>query len=765
MALIFPRIFRWYFLLLCLFCCSHTWAAETDTVVVENSHVRLVFNTKPVPSLQQLVHKRSGTNLLVSPTGQPLFLMTLTRSDGSATVLESHKASQGSIRVAKDDGGQQIVLTFSGLGPDHDMNLTLRGRLDDAEPFVRWSIGIDNPKKQPLATVRFPYVAAVPAIGEPGDDFIVAPYLPGALIERPAETWPDNFSLGCPFPGGQSVQFCSYQDRSAGIYLASMDAVGHNRALNVSKRNGNRFVLQHDYKLPEEGEKQWQSPYEVALGVTAGTWHDTADIYKKWAIQQPWCARKLSERDDLPDFWKQGPCVHTVEVRTYGSDRLCNGSYYTSLPEHLRNLRDQIEGPVIPMLAGWENHRRWTAGDYFPIFDEANARKALQQFRKDDFPPFVFLSGLYYTYENEGRDGSLVPGADRYADAFVIDAETGKPRTFVLNESSGQNTWKRLSYEFCPAAPGTTEFFREVIRKLHELGIDIVQMDQTTSGAGHACYSTKHGHPPGPGAYQSVAFRKLLEDLRAYGRSLSPEFLLFHEEPHEELIGCLDGFHMREYKERFWYRNPPGARGIPLFTYLYHEYAMGYGGDSAGLNKNKIPNYVRQHAVNLVSGKTPGVAVWSGQRAVAEAHPDQIKMLRNHSRLLKTEAREFLMLGRMLHPLELDVPTVTFQIGVRRKGKWQNEPFEERAVLTSSWQSPAGLVGHCLVNITDAEQAVPLQIDTRHAADWPEVDIGLYRTEGPATRQSLASGTSLPLQHQLQLAPFEAAFLIVRPAK
>ena len=545
-----------------------------------------------------------------------------------------------------------------------------------------------------------------------------------------------------------------------------MDAVGHNRALNVSKRNGNRFVLQHDYKLPEEGEKQWQSPYEVALGVTAGTWHDTADLYKKWAIQQPWCARKLSERDDLPDFWKQGPCVHTVEVRTYGSDRLCNGSYYTSLPEHLRNLRDQIEGPVIPMLAGWENHRRWTAGDYFPIFDEANARKALQQFRKDDFPPFVFLSGLYYTYENEGRDGSLVPGADRYADAFVIDAETGKPRTFVLNESSGQNTWKRLSYEFCPAAPGTTEFFREVIRKLHELGIDIVQMDQTTSGAGHACYSTKHGHPPGPGAYQSVAFRKLLEDLRAYGRSLSPEFLLFHEEPHEELIGCLDGFHMREYKERFWYRNPPGARGIPLFTYLYHEYAMGYGGDSAGLNKNKIPNYVRQHAVNLVSGKTPGVAVWSGQWAVAEAHPDQIKMLRNHSRLLKTEAREFLMLGRMLHPLELR--RSHRDVSDRRPAKGQ---VAERAVRRT------GRPDQFLAISRGPRWPLPRQHHrcraSRAASDRHAPRSGLARgryrslSNRRARNAPIASPAAHPCRCNInsQLAPFEAAFLIVRPAK
>ena len=495
------------------------------------------------------------------------------------------------------------------------------------------------------------------------------------------------------------------------------------------------------------------------------TWQQTADLYKRWAQRQPWCARRLSERDDIPDLWKRGPCVHTVEVRTYGRDRLCSGSYYAELPEHLRALRERIGGPVIPMLAGWENHRRWTAGDYFPLFDEAIATRTLAQLRADGFPPFVFLSGLCYTFENEGRDGGPVPGADRYLDAFVIDKATGKPKVGTLNESSGQNTWKRHSYSFCPAAPHTKEFFRSVIDRLHASGIDIVQMDQTTSGAGDECYSTAHGHPPGPGLYRSTAFRQLLQDLHDYGRSLSPDFLLFHEEPHEELIPCLDGFHTREYKERYWYRGAPGVRGIPLFTYLYHEYAIAYGGDSAGVNKTKNENLVRQHAVNLVTGKTPGIAIWSDHRATTEAHPDQLKMVRNHSRLLGTEAQRFLILGRMLHSMELDVPSVNIPIPVQRDGEWRAEPFAERAVLTSSWQSPEGHVGHCLVNITDEKQSVHLQLDTSNVPGWPKADIDLYRADAPETRESVGRGVALPCEHALELGPLEAVFFVMRPAE
>jgi hypothetical protein len=107
----------------------------------------------------------------------------------------------------------------------------------------------------------------------------------------------------------------------------------------------------------------------------------------------------------------------------------------------------------------------------------------------------------------------------------------------------------------------------------------------------------------------------------------------------------------------------PGGRGIPLFTYVYHEYAIAYGGEGPHAGAAKSPEIVRELAVNLVTGKTPAISVWSNQKAMAEAHPDQIHMLRNHMSLLKTEARRFLVLGRMLHPLTFATDTVTFRIG------------------------------------------------------------------------------------------------------
>ena len=743
-----------FLLLFCLPWCALSVTAAPEAVIAENDQVRFVFSREPVPQLQQLVHKPSGVNLLAGAETPSWFALEVPKANGEPTLVLSGQAKQGSVHVEPVPTGQRIRLEYSGLGPAADIAVKIEGHLDKAEPVARWSVAVDNPGRQPLVAVRFPYVAAVPAIGSPGDDFIVAPAFPGVLFETPDKSWPARYASKWSFPGTQSLQFLSYQDGTAGVYLASQDTAGHARDLCIAKQGGKEYLLYQKYRLPEEPAAEWRSPYDVVLGVTSGTWQQTADIYKRWAVQQPWCAKTLDKRDDIPDYWKHGPCIHTVGVRTYDpKTRVCSGSYYPELAEHLRLFREKIDGPVVPMLPSWENHRRWTAGEYFPIFDQQQAKGVLAQIRHNGFRPFVFLSGLFYTFQNEGRDGGDLSGWKRYADSLVLDA-SGKPTTNVLNESSPDKTniWKRHSYQLCPAAPGTKEFFRSVIDQLHALGIDIVQMDQATSGMGGVCYSTEHGHPPGEGLYRSETFRDLLADMGQHGRSLSREFLLMNEELHEELIPYLGGFHTREHKEYWWYRGAPGARGIPLFTYLYHEYAIAYGGEGPSLRKRQDNATVRNMAVNLVTGKTPAASVWSSQSAMAEAHADQFKMLRNHSHLLKTEAQRFLMLGRMLHTLEFDTPSVTLQIFAKRDGEWKPIPLEERSVLSSSWQSPEGNVGHCLVNITHEKQVLRLQLDTRNAPGWPKTDIDLYRADKPEKAEPQCRGAALPHVQTIELS-------------
>ncbi|NUQ62692.1 MAG: hypothetical protein HUU20_09395 [Pirellulales bacterium] len=737
-------------------------ANEAAPIALENQTLRLEIQKSPSPFLDRLIHKASGRSVIAQPQHKSLFSITLVKEDGSPETIDSVRAGESSASVEKTEGGSKATVRyakFSGL----DLAAEVTVVCDKENPLTIWSIGIENRTGRRIKAVRFPQFLAVPTIGDGNDDCLVLPALPGTLIENPAANWPNGQSVTLSYPGNLSAQFLAYQDREAGVYLAGMDTASSPMSLAVYKQ-AEGLRCWHEFTPVADSQEHWESPYPVALGVTQGAWCNSADQYKRWAEKQSWCARKLVDRDDIPTWWKNGPAVHVVEVRTYDNTRTCTGSYYPKLADHLRMLREKIDGPVVPMLAGWENHRRWTGGDYFPVFDADNARQVISQLKQEGLRPFFFLSGFFFTYRNEGRDGGVVPAAEEHLGAYVVADKTGKPKEYVLNESNPAGDWKRHSYQFCPAAAETRRFFTGLIDQAHALGVDVLQMDQTVGGAGDVCFSTGHGHAPGPGLYQSRSFFDLLDAMRSHGKSLSPDFVLFHEEPHEQLIPYLDGFHVREYYEKRWYRAYPGAVGIPLFSYLYHEYAIGYGGDSAGLSKQNDRWLVRCHAMNLVAGRTPGAAIWSSHASVADAHPDQIAVLRKHSRLLKTRARDFLMLGRMLHPYELAVPKLAIGVGVEKGGKWVREDLPTPAVLTSSWQSTDGRIGHLFINIAETRQPLTVGLDARNTPAAKSYDVEIYRSIQGEAFQPLWQNVQIPKAFTAELEPLEVVFLELRSA-
>lgn len=766
----------------CFVCAVGTsvWCmAEETPIRLETSTLQLEVQAAPVPYLARLVHKGSGASLLAEPTEKNLFQIGLQQPDGQITTASSSQAKQGSVQKDFGQEKSRLVLSYQGwAGLDLAVQAAVEAKPND--PFLSWTLRVENRTGKPIAWVRFPMITAPSALGQPEDDILILPALPGALIRNPSSAWPMGYTASLSYPGNLSAQFVSYQDRSAGLYLASMDAQGHPMGFVVGKRREG-MLLYHQWTPLAPQEQVWESPYPVVLAGVQGVWYQTADLYKQWVIRQPWCAKPLAQRDDIPDWWKQGPLVYVSSARTYDAKGQCNGSYYPTMCEYLRAVREKVGGPVVVMLAGWENHRCWTGGDYFPIFDEANALPVIAQMRKEGFRPFFFLSGLFYTFKNEGVDPGDIPGADRYMGLFVVDKE-GKPQVFVLDESRSNRPWRRLSHEFCPAAPATKDFFCQVVAEAIQRGVEVLQMDQTVSGAGAVCYSKEHGHPAGPGLYQTQAFHDLLRRIRQHGKQKSNDFVLFHEEPHEQLIPLVDGFHVREYYEKRWYRSYPGAVGVPLFSYLYHEYAIGYGGDSAGLSPTNSRELVRTHALNLATGRTPGIALWGAHQAIFNAHPDQIRLIRAHCRLLQTKARDFLMLGRMLHPLELDASKLTFHYHTDNP-KAPAQPIEDRAVLTSSWQAPDGRVGHLFVNISESPQQVRILLDTRNAPGWPDADASLYSSEAseeardveppkdsPNSEQEkhgfrpLWKAVRLPQEFSRQLAPLEVIFVELRPS-
>ena len=136
-----------------------------------------------------------------------------------------------------------------------------------------------------------------------------------------------------------------------------------------------------------------------------------------------------------------------------------------------------------------------------------------------------------------------------------------------------------------------------------ELGCDMVQVDQVVGGLAPGngeCFSTEHGHPPGPGVWDAEAFEAQLRSLAAECRRVQPEAVLSIEEPQElfnHLIGIQD---YRDAQSRRW-PQLPGMTHASVFGYLYHEFLPVFQsnpqrGDQRGLAycavTGQIPHWV-----------------------------------------------------------------------------------------------------------------------------------------------------------------------------
>jgi len=257
-----------------------------------------------------------------------------------------------------------------------------------------------------------PQLLAVPAIGDGQDDCLVLPALAGTLIENPAENWRKGQSVTLTYPGNLSPSFWPIRIGRRRV----SGRPGHGRlSMSLAWRNRRRFfdagTNSRRWRMKKTFTPGVQSPYPVALGVTQGSWCDTADQYKRWALQQKWCAQTLAQRRDIPAWWKDGPDVHVCEVRTYDGTRTCTGSYYPKLHDHLRTFRDKIDGPSSPC---------WPAGepppldrrDYFRSSMRTKRGRSSSSSGKTGLRPFFFLSGLFSTYWNEGATAVRLPGAE-----------------------------------------------------------------------------------------------------------------------------------------------------------------------------------------------------------------------------------------------------------------------------------------------------------------------------------------------------------------
>ena len=307
---------------------------------------------------------------------------------------------------------------------------------------------------------------------------------------------------------------------------------------------------------------------------TPTDWRDAADIYKAWALKQPWCAKTIAEREDIPQYVKRGSALLFCDVRS----RWGNAASMTGIAAWIeRSWRRHFGAapPPVAMFWGCEGLAAWASPEYFPLYpsDEEFMRGARALHKVG---AHVYLAPSSYqwwlTYGKRPDGGFLWDGRAEFEKTARAHAVIGRDGSRPGQASSwlegGETT------HLCHGDPWTREWFDHLAEGLHKRGADIFHIDQVIGGhwppggMREVCYSRAHGHPPGHGLWETEAVYDQLRSLRAQ----LPGFAIAgFEQPQELFIQqcCLQFYN----GSRPWTTaRLPGHEPAPVIDYLYHEF-------------------------------------------------------------------------------------------------------------------------------------------------------------------------------------------------
>lgn len=541
---------------------SAAWAMDDRPQGVENDFLRLRFS--PRGELQSVFDKKAGRELAAELRGQSLFRLELSELTPAATKVSLGSGEAGRVAI-EQAGPNRLRLRFDELGP-HKASAVCYFSTAPGDRYVRGRIEVTVPARLVLESVRFPYVVLRTPAGADAADALVLGTTKGGVYRCPSQ-WKTGKAASGRQPGNLTAQFGCYYEPLGGLATMSFDARGYCKTLTGTRtREG---LALHWQQACFERSK-FAQPYDIGWTTFASPdktrpadWRDAADLYKQWAVRQPWCARKFADRDDLPAWLKQGPAMVRFGREWLTQPERIERWLRTCWPEYAQGV------PLVIAYWGWEKHGSWVTPDYFPVFpsDEQFAR-LVRVGRECGGHAFLWPSGYHYTLTYQKQADGTFQWDDRKrffteAVSHAIHTRDGKPLI-------GDRFWLGggQTSTMCPGDPWTIDWFNRTAVECVKRGAELVQVDQVVGGSFPVCYRTAHGHPAGAGLWMSDAFFHQLETMRAACRRIDPQAVVCVEEPNEWFLHQVG---IQDYRD--WEVMRRGdAEPASVFNYVYHEY-------------------------------------------------------------------------------------------------------------------------------------------------------------------------------------------------
>ena len=624
---------------------THGWtpggmASETVSDLNPNSVV------KSTSMSVVLDHSRRGRvaglygadgSLLSSPKDtDQLFSLSLTAVDDFNRKLTVSPDGAKKFTVRPVEGGVRFIYEGYAEGVNKVICQVLARKGDDA---VRWRIAVDVAKGWALVDTSFPRMILTGAIGgKSEDDAIVTGDCKSGIFKNPMAKPKSAWPMIIWQPGSMAAQFGFYYDGDRGFYSGFEDAKGD--AIRLMYTNWKDSGLFCGWQRLGFGEGKVSQNYDIVTAVISSpegnlSWCDAADRYRKWALKQHWCRKRIRERDDLPGWMRSAPVI----VRFWNKWMASPGKVVGWTRNFFR--KNYPDAPLLAAYWGWEHYSDFVT-DYYPCKPSNEAfAELVREMRKLSAHSFPWPSGYHVTLTCGKRsDGTFDYDFQeefkrRYSDMSCINRD-GTPYRVTPFWLRGGDTGC-----LCGGYDKVRRWWNhDVCEPLSRFGCEMIQVDQVTGGNYAACWSRSHGHAPNDGAWKSRRFREQLLTMREMMRSHNPDAVVCFEEPGQlfnDIIGLQD---YRDLESR-------ADEWCGVYTYLYHDFVPPF-------QSNLLRGDRMQQAYAAAEGQMPFIHPDFREEGGGDCDEAYSAFMRRWISLYRGEGAEYLAYGRRVKPPRLE---------------------------------------------------------------------------------------------------------------
>ena len=660
---------------------------------------------------------------------------------------------------------------------DEGISIVVRAELErGAELAMLWP-EVRNTGRLGVMDLTYPNFPRLETLGaSAADDVLVHAFARGMLIRDPRRSLDLKHSpiAVARYPqayNGMTHQLVDYYSaQSGGFFFATFDPHSTEKGIAIRTELG-ELAMTWSYRnwdgAPGAG-MQLDFPFVIGANLS-GDWYGAADHYREWALTTEWCTSRgpnVNRRRDGRAPW----LYEDIGAATFGMSAAVDQSAWFDAYHELAGApmfhvlgHDWLRGEGRGETRGEEPHELELA------FSPAN----LRTIARNGDAWAVFLADLKTTF---------LPTEMAY--------EVGRLTIEVL---------PRLTPEACPKCELWQHLHVErAAEALAASGADSFYCDASAPNRELVCENPEHGHPRGRGRWMNDGFREMYAETRAHMSETCGRYTpLGVELMHEGLIDRFDYYQARNgggfmgMLEGGFYRGlqlSGMAETVPVFSYIYHDYAP-VALDGCGKLSERIGEvYYWMAARTLLQGSVfelnhefspperfPGMRdvgqlhyrereqfEWIGPEHPANSPYDPAKgaFLAEVAAARTGPARDFLAYGRMLPPLEVTSEPIVLDFTYYNNLDWggkantlqyadQSGSFRTPRVLHSAW-SFEGRLGLLFVNLSAEPTRAEIDLDLaryeRYGIELGGEVEGLRKTTSGESPLSLRAGETTSLE-------------------